>query len=373
VQEQVRPPLTLDHSSSPILSSHIAKPSSNRPTAVDLFAGAGGATQGLADAGFDVIGAVEYDVTAAQSYRLNHIDTKLWEQDIRKVSAAEVKRTLGLGEGELTLLKACPPCQGYSTLAEGRIAGEDPRNDLVGHTIRFVRALRPQAVLLENVPGLGRDRRSFELIESLTRMGYNARKYHVNATEFGVPQRRKRLIILALRGRRTALPNSLTTTDPETPVTVRQAFAELKEHASSNDPLAIPRVLPATILRRVKAIPVGGNRFDLPEHLQLECHKQLARDKKSGASGSYARLQWDRAAPTMTTRCTTPACGPFLHPEEHRPITLREAAALQTFPPNYKFAGTRGAVERQIGNAVPVRMAAAIASALLRSLEAQSA
>lgn len=344
-----------------------------KPTAIDLFAGAGGATQGLFDAGFDVIGAVEFDATAAQSYRLNHAGTRLWEQDIRQVSAAEVKRALELEAGELTLLKACPPCQGFSSLAEGRIQGDDPRNDLVNHTVRFVRALRPRAVLVENVPGLGRDRRSTELISALTDMGYNARAYHVNAIEFGVPQRRKRLIILALRGRRTPLPQSLTTTDPETPVSVRDTFRKLEAESSAGDPLGTPRVLPDKVLRRVEAIPVGGNRFDLPEHLQLDCHKRLARDKKSGASGSYGRLRWDQPAPTMTTRCTTPACGPFLHPEEHRAITLREAAAIQTFPSDYKFAGTRGDIERQIGNAVPVRMAAAIAGTLLESLQSQAA
>lgn len=339
-----------------------------RPTAIDLFAGAGGATKGLFDAGFDVIGAVEFDPMAAQSYRLNHPTTRLWEKDIRRVSAAEVRRVLDLAAGELTLLKACPPCQGFSSLAGGRIQSDDPRNELVNHTVRFVRALKPRAVMLENVPGLGRDKRSAELLSALARMGYNARTYQVNSMDFGVPQKRQRLIILALRGRRTPLPESLTSTDPETPKTVRDAFLQLETELSADDPLSKPRVLPLKVQRRVEAIPVGGNRHDLPQHLQLECHKKLARAKKSGASGSYGRLRWDQPAPTMTTRCTTPACGPFLHPEEHRAITLREAAAIQTFPPDYKFAGTRGDVERQIGNAVPVRMAAAIAGTLLRSL-----
>lgn len=320
-----------------------------------------------------MLAAIEFDGKAAQSYRLNHPRTRLWEQDIRKVSAAEVKRVLDLDSGDLTLLKACPPCQGFSSLAEGRIQGDDPRNDLVNHTIRFVRALRPRAVLVENVPGLGRDRRSTELLAALGRMGYNARAYHVNAIEFGVPQRRKRLIILALRGRRAVLPASLTTIDPESPVTVREAFLGLQSGAMADDPLNRPRMLPDRVQKRVEAIPVGGSRFDLPEELQLDCHKKLARENKSGASGSYGRLRWDEPAPTMTTRCTTPACGPFLHPEEHRPITLREAAAIQTFPPTYQFVGTRGDVERQIGNAVPVRMAAAIATRLLDSLMAGAA
>lgn len=341
-----------------------------KPTAVDLFSGAGGATQGLFDAGFDVIGAIEFDSVAATSYKLNHSSVHVWQKDIREVPATEVQRVLGLKKGQLALLKACPPCQGFSSLAEGRIKGDDPRNDLVTHTIRFVRVLRPKAILVENVPGLGRDRRSTALLDALRKMGYNARLYRVNAVEFGVPQRRKRLIILALRGLRSTLPERLTNTDPEHPVTVRETFEQLSKGVHSDDPLNQPRKLSETILRRVAAIPEGGNRFDLPEELQLDCHKRLASEGKSGASGSYGRLRWDDPAPTMTTRCTTPACGPFLHPSENRPITLREAAAIQTFPSDYKFHGNRGDIERQIGNAVPVNMASAIARNLLQLMPA---
>lgn len=338
------------------------------PTAIDLFSGAGGATQGLIDAGFSVIGAVEFDSIASASYRLNHPNVHLWEQDIRDLKATTMARELNLKSGELGLLKACPPCQGFSTLAEGRIVGNDPRNELVKHTIRFVRALRPKAVLVENVPGLGRDQRSKDLLESLRRMGYNAKAYHVNAVDFGVPQKRKRLIILALRGLKTSLPESLSPSDPEEPRTVRQAFDQLASEVASNDPLSVPRILPTAVLRRVEAIPVGGNRYDLPPELQLDCHKKLAEEGKSGAAGSYARLRWEEPAPTMTTRCTTPACGPFLHPELHRALTLREAAAIQTFPASYQFVGARGDIERQIGNAVPVKMAATIAGHLLAAI-----
>lgn len=338
------------------------------PTAIDLFSGAGGATQGLSDAGFSVIGAVEFDPIASASYRLNHPSVRLWEQDIRDLKATAMARELGLNPGDLDLLKACPPCQGFSSLAQGRIDGNDPRNELVKHTIRFVRALRPKAILIENVLGLGRDQRSKDLLDSLRRMGYNAKAYHVNAVDFGVPQKRKRLIILALRGLKTKLPESLKPVNPMGPRTVREAFEQLANEVAPNDVLNIPRALPSAVLRRVQAIPVGGNRYDLPLDLQLDCHKKLSKEGKSGAAGSYARLRWEEPAPTMTTRCTTPACGPFLHPELHRPLTLREAAAIQTFPASYQFAGARGDIERQIGNAVPVKMAAAIASHLLAEL-----
>lgn len=328
-------------------------------TALDLFAGAGGATQGLRDAGFDVLGAVENDPAAAESYRLNHPDVRLWTDDIRRVTATSMRRDLNVGEGELTVLKACPPCQGFSTLAKGRVTANEKQNDLVLHTVRFVRTLRPQTVLLENVPGLGLDARASRLIEGLRALGYVARLYPVNAVEFGVPQRRKRLIILARRGLRSVLPEELSPVGLEggeapTP-SVGTAFEQLAKAMDPSDPLNRRRTLSDTVQRRVEAVPVGGTRFDLPEDLRLECHNRL---RARNATGSYGRLRLDEPAPTITTRCTTPACGSFIHPTEHRGITLREAATLQTFPVTYRFSGHYGEIERQIGNAVPVKMAA---------------
>lgn len=281
---------------------------------------------------------------------------------VRRCEAGSVAAGGACGPGDLTLLKACPPCQGFSTLAEGRAVVDEHRNDLVLHTIRFVRAFQPRTVLLENVPGLGRDERAGRLLRALKGLGYASRQYKVNAVEFGVPQRRKRLIILARRGLRSALPDSLLpaanqAASPD--VSVGTAFAELAAAMETGDILNRGRTLSDKVRRRVAAVPVGGSRFDLPEELRLECHKRLDATSRS-ATGSYGRLRLDEPAPTMTTRCTTPASGSFIHPTENRGITLREAATLQTFPPTYKFSGHYGEIERQIGNAVPVRMAAAL-------------
>ncbi|MEU0314760.1 DNA cytosine methyltransferase [Nocardioides sp. NPDC006273] len=337
-------------------------------TALDLYAGAGGATEGLRSAGFDVVGAIENDPDAAASYRLNHPDVRLWDADIRKVPASHVLRALDLKPGDLTLLKACPPCQGFSSMAEGRVTVNEEQNDLVLHTIRFVRALRPQSVLLENVPGLGRDARARRLVGALTDLGYASKQYKVNAVEFGVPQRRKRLIILAARGLRSRLPESLSSVgldgDLAPDLSVRTAFQQLADELVPGDPLDRSRRLSETVARRVEAVPIGGSRFDLPRELQLDCHVRLGARSRSAAS-SYGRLRLDQPAPTMTTRCTTPACGSFIHPTENRGITLREAATLQTFPATYQFAGGYGAIERQIGNAVPVRMAKALGGVVL--------
>lgn len=188
----------------------------------------------------------------------------------------------------------------------------------------------------------------------------------VNATDFGVPQRRRRLIMLAMRGLKSKLPDTLVSEEPLAPVTVSDAFLFLSKNRRAADPLDVGRTLSRLALKRVQAIPEGGNRFDLPEHLQLACHMKVDKRGRS-ATSSYGRMRWGQPSPTMTTRCTTIACGSFIHPSEHRGITLREAATLQTFPLSYDFAGNYGAIERQIGNAVPVTMADRLGS-LVQSL-----
>lgn len=324
--------------------------------AIDLFAGAGGATQGLVNAGFKVIGAIENDADAAASYRVNHPCVKLVDSDIRMVAASKFRESLDLRPGQLTLLKACPPCQGFSTLAEGRTAVDGERNDLVMSVVRFARAFMPSSILVENVPGLRRDRRFATLVKSLETLGYAVRSYVVLATHFGVPQRRKRLIIIAIKGRRSEMP--LTLGDQAViPTTVGDAFSEIDAVDRAGDPLSVHRSIGPKVLARISSIPIGGDRFDLPKIHRLRCHEVLDATGAKTATSSYGRLKSDQPAPTMTTRCTTPACGSFIHPTENRGISLREAATLQTFPTDYKFVGKYGSIERQIGNAVPVLMA----------------
>lgn len=334
-------------------------------TAVDLFAGAGGATTGLRQAGIDVRAAVENDPSACASYRMNHPEAILKECDIQKVDPDELRDELGLLRGHLDLLKACPPCQGFSTLARGDV--DEKRNDLILRVTAFVRAFQPRAILLENVPGLGRDHRLGNLISELAEDGYRFGKYLLDASSLGVPQRRKRLIALGLAASvASPLPTDLTELLPigfdSRPKSVADAFECLRRNHVPGDPLNKYRIPSGEVLARIRAIPInGGTRFDLPVALQLRCHKELAAGKdRRSASTSYGRLRLDEPAPTMTTRCTTPACGRFIHPTEHRGITLREAAILQTFPATYQFCGNYGSIERQIGNAVPVQMAKAL-------------
>lgn len=344
----------------------------SKPRAIDLFAGAGGATQGLIDAGFAMLGAVELDADAAASYRENHPTVELLEEDLRLVQAASFRRALGLKVGELDLLKACPPCQGFSTLAEGRVGEDVERNDLVLSVVRFARAFRPKAVLIENVPGLQRDRRFSLLLDQLRGLGYATRFFIVKADDFGVPQRRRRLIVIALRGisRDKDLPTDLLSPSSHRR-TVSDVLSALGSKDLSNDSLNIHRQLRSKTLARVKAIPVGGTRRDLPAEHQLDCHVRLDTGSR-GATSSYGRMKLNEAAPTMTTRCTTPACGRFVHPTEDRGISLREAASIQTFPFGYSFVGGYDSIERQIGNAVPVDLASHIGRVVHGLLKVQS-
>ncbi|MFF7384327.1 DNA (cytosine-5-)-methyltransferase [Streptomyces griseoluteus] len=340
-----------------------------QPSAIDLFAGAGGATQGLVGAGFSVLAAIENDSNAAATYAKNHPGSQLWETDIRQLPASSMRQQLHLSPGELTLLKTCPPCQGFSSLASGKGLTDQERNDLVVHTVRFVRAFMPKSVLLENVPGLGKDARLQYVRESLRSLGYVSQVYRFEASDFSVPQRRRRLIMLAVKGKRTKLPEDIAEVVPDFrgSFSVREAFVQLRCNARDGDPLNRFRKSSDRVRQRLAAIPIGGGRFDLPEEHQLECHKRLGIKT---ATASYGRIRWDAPSPTMTTRCTTPACGTFVHPEENRGITLREAATLQTFPFDYDFQGDYGSIERQIGNAVPVRMATVLGVAVRRIIGA---
>ncbi len=173
-----------------------------KPVAIDLFAGCGGLTLGLEQAGFRVIGAVEIDSLAATTYRTNHPRVLVKQMDIRQLPATQLRRDLKLRRGQLDLLAGCPPCQGFSTLRtrNGSNRNRDARNDLVYEMLRFTRAFRPRAIMMENVPKL-QDRKSFkDLCNALRLLGYQLNSDIKDAGLYGVPQRRQRLILLAGRG-----------------------------------------------------------------------------------------------------------------------------------------------------------------------------
>ena len=319
-----------------------------KPTAIDLFSGCGGLSLGLKQAGFRVIGAIEIDQLAAETYKANHKSVVLWQEDIRKVSTAAVMRKLKLRSGQLDLLAGCPPCQGFSamTTLNGRYTREDPRNDLVLEFLRFVRRLRPKAVMMENVPGLWKDPRLKQLLAALQSLGYECNFDVLDAADYGVPQRRRRFILLAGRGASISFG-----TPSHTRVTVRDAFRKIQT-TSKDDALQIVKERRSEKVKRlIQLVPKnGGSRLDIGARRQLRCHR-----KCNGFKDVYGRMSWHEVAPTITGGCCNPSKGRFLHPVKNRTITLREAAVLQSFPPDYFFSLRRGKfpAAEMIGNALP--------------------
>lgn len=340
------------------------------PTMIDLFAGCGGVTSGFKAAGFDVLAAVEYDPIVARTYRLNHPEVILYEEDIRNLSPEEMMNRCRLKPGDLTVLTVCAPCQPFSR--QNRFRETDPRADLILEAVRFTEVLLPVFVFIENVPGLKNNSDILnKLTDGLKKAGYKVKgPVIVDAVDYGVPQFRKRLILLATgldielgfpEGDYTS-PEKAVATGKKKWLTVRDAFKDLPSlgpgEACKDDPLHKARKHSPLSLERLRNIPVdGGGRESLPDELQPACH----RNPKVGYNDVYGRMYFDRPSNTLTTGCTNFTKGRFAHPVENRAITPREAARLQTFPDTYVFAGSYDKISAQIGNAVPVRLAEAFA------------
>ena len=341
------------------------------PTAIDIFAGCGGATLGCKNAGFEVRSAVEVDPVACRSYRINNPEVNLLERDINQLTANEILTAANLGYGQTTVLLGCPPCQGFSR--QSKLGVKDDRNSLVWRFVSLAVDMAPEFIVFENVPGLsngvGRVRwaRAKGLLQ---RSGYQLVEDIVDAVSFGVPQFRKRLLMLAWRS--DSPPLSMPQASHNNPeknnasqlipwVTVRDAFNNLPivslDKPGLTDPLHRTSKHKQIVLQRLSYIPHdGGCRRSLPDSLVLQCHKS-----HSGHWDVYGRMWWDKPSPTLTTGCTNVTRGRFAHPQLDRAIILREAARLQTFPDWYQFDGTRSEIANQIGNAVPPLLAEVIA------------
>jgi len=320
-----------------------------KPIAVDLFCGAGGLSEGLRQAGYNVIGAVEIDALACRTYKLNHQAAKVWEIDITRLTGSAMMETLKLEPGDLDLLAACPPCEGFSRMRtkNGALRNRDPRNDLILDTLRIIRSMRPKSIMLENVPGLARNRRFAAFCKGLESLKYYVRWDILNTADYAVPQRRRRLVLLASC---VAEPDFATKAAGHK--TVRDFIGRLAPPQQSRDPLHnYSSRRTKRIQDLVSRIPHdGGSRSALGRRGQLPCHRRF-----EGFWDVYGRMAWDRPAPTITGGCINPSKGRFLHPSQDRAITLREAAMLQTFPKTYRFLLDRGrfSVASLIGNALP--------------------
>jgi len=319
--------------------------------AIDLFSGVGGLTSGMHRAGFKTEMAFELDELASKAYNLNHKKTKVITNDIRKVDIEEVKQELN-GQ-RIHLLAGCPPCQGFSSIRRLNKPKpvEDERNGLINEYVRFVKELMPYTFMMENVPGLALDD-SFHNARNIleNELGYNIDYEIVNVKDYGVPQNRKRLVMVG------SLLGKLKVAKPiNKKVTVRKAIGNMPLPEETDDPLhKIFPVHTLEIYQLIEEIPHnGGSRKSLGEDRQLKCHKK----KNIGFSDVYGRLRWDDHSTTITGGCLNPSKGRFLHPEQDRCISAREAALLQSFPKNYKFpvGASKASIALMIGNALPPR------------------
>lgn len=336
-----------------------------RRTAIDLFSGAGGLTVGLKKAGFKVLLAVDNDATACATYEINHPKIDLIDADITKVDPKKVILDVGLKKGGLDLLAGCPPCQGFSTLRtrNKNTSMEDHRNDLVFEFVKWVRVFLPKTIMMENVPALAKDARMIKVTNSLKRLGYHLDDSSVtvvDAADYGVPQRRKRMLLLVSRMGSIKHPRK-----SKSRKTVKDAIGNMVQPRLSNDYLHKDRSQRSEKVKNIiRQIPKnGGSRQDLPKNMWLECHKRYP----DGFKDVYGRMAWNEVSPTITSGCTNPSKGRFLHPSQNRTITLREAAILQTFPKRYKFCDSRGRdrIALMIGNALPPELIRRHATAIL--------
>lgn len=384
---------------------------------IDLFAGAGGLSEGLSQAGFNSLFANEVVPVYASTYSRNHPETEVVTDDIRSLDPEKIRENLGLDKGELPLLAGGPPCQGFSINAPVR-SKDDQRNHLFRDYLRFVAAFMPRFVLIENVPGLvsfEKGETLHDILESLARIGYGADVRILGAAYYGVPQMRWRTIIIGSRG--TELPdgafpspvfhapirpNFASTFDGRNLIpipgsetdakftTVYEAIGDLpalacgergrkvKEYASEplSDYQRAMRIgsvgvynhespaLSKINIERMSHIPPGGNWTNIPREM---LPKGMQRARLSDHTKRYGRVTKDGLASTILTKCD-PHWGAFIHYDQDRSFTVREAARIQSFHDHYIFNGSLAEQYAQVGNAVPPLLARAIGDCLYNLL-----
>ena len=351
------------------------------PTAIDLFSGAGGLTVGLKRAGFHVVGAVEIEPNSFTTYKANHPDVRCLTQDIASVSGADLLDFGGIDR--IDLLAGCPPCQGFTSLTAKYKDREDPRNALVLEMARLAEEIRPRALMMENVPGLARKGGSLygRMKTRLQRMGYRLTEGILQVADYGVPQLRRRFVVLGGRGFEIPLPDPTHSGSPNKGLepwrTVRDAIEKMPDPINLGEAKAMGHVersdwhvvrrLSQKNIDRIKAAKAGETWTHIPEHLRPNCH----RNGYVGFTNVYGRMTWDRPAPTITGGCTTFSKGRFGHPEADRTISVREAALLQTFPPDYRLnTPYMDHVCNMIGNALPCDFAEILSRQCFEELRA---
>ncbi len=337
--------------------------------AIDFFCGAGGLTRGLLNAGISVLAGVDNDSLLKLTYERNNKPSRFICQDIRTIDIDKLRENLNVSRNDIVLYAACTPCQPFSTL--NHMKGEDNRKVLLLAFAELVKQSPPDFIVVENVPGLN-TKYGKEIYERFARILEECcfkqpSTNFLDAKDFGVPQVRKRFILLASRHNAIIFPQP----DSREPPTVRQyleKYPPLEDGMESKElPNHVTRKLLPHLKRIVQAVPKdGGSRRDIADtSILLKCHQKRPNVHKD----VFGRMAWDKPAPTLTCRCADVYCGRFTHPEQDRGISLREAAALQTFADDYEFFGEFFHIQRQIGNAVPVNLAERLGESILAAAQ----
>ncbi|MEU8020957.1 DNA cytosine methyltransferase [Micromonospora haikouensis] len=343
-----------------------------RISAVDLFCGVGGLSYGLQEAGIHVAAGVDLDRTCDYPYRRN-VRAPFHRRDVRDLSVDELSAMWPAGA--VRVLAGCAPCQPFSSYRRGVDTSNEAQWPLVDEVRRLVRGTMPEIVTMENVPRIGGTQIFRDFVEQLREYGYRVDFGSCYCPAYGVPQHRRRLVLVASLLGDIAVPRGVVA--PSGYATVRQAIGGLPPighgETHSADPLHKSRTLEPLNLERIKRSSPGGSWKEWPEELRAPCHR-----KASGATfrNVYARMAWDEPSPTITTLSYSFGAGRFGHPEQDRAMTLREAAILQSFPKDYEFVPPGGAVQfaplgRLIGNAVPPLLAMAVGAAIVEHVGAE--
>lgn len=341
---------------------------------IDLFCGIGGLTHGLIKEGLDVVAGIDNDSLCKFGYEYNN-KTRFINEDILKVTAKDINDLFGEKKDIIRVLAGCAPCQPFSKLNLNEIT--EKQLEPLGKFAQLIAETQPDIVSMENVSDLAIKDKYPAFTSFLKTLDDNKYKYKyevVDVSEFGVPQKRRRLVLLASKFGEIQL---VKRTHKDNKVTVRDVISDLEPikdgEICKSDPLHRSRKLDPINLKRIKATPHdGGSSDSWSNDLVLKCHKKPSG--KTYRQTVYGRMCWDEPSPTMTTQCIGLGNGRYGHPTQDRAISLREAAIFQTFPKNYKFVDQNkpfivGLVARFIGNAVPVRLGSVIGKSIKEHIE----
>jgi len=344
------------------------KKSLKRIVAIDLFCGAGGLTHGLLKESVIVKAGFDVDPICQYAFEANN-EASFVLKDVAKVTADEVKAFLGGGE-DITMIAGCAPCQPFSKYTQGKDTTKDKKWSMLYHFARIVEEVLPDIVTMENVPQLMRHKVYADFEDKLRALGYHVSSSVVFCPDYGLPQTRQRLVLLASRLGKIELIKP--THKPENYKTVKEVIGGLPilRHGSAHkeDRLHLASKLSDKNYKRIKASKPDGSWLDWDKELVAQCHKKKGRKTYKSV---YGRMSWDRPSPTITTQFVGFGNGRFGHPSQGRAISLREGALLQTFPKDYKFIKDDEPVviknvARMIGNAVPVDLGKLIGRSIVK-------